>query len=87
VLGHLQRGGSPAALDRALGTQMGTLAAELFAQRKFRTRVVVRDGRVIDAPLAALGAQLHRLVDRGENLVRAARLVGISFGDDAASPP
>jgi 6-phosphofructokinase 1 len=84
VLGHLQRGGSPAALDRALGTQMGTFAAELFARRDFKTRVVVRDGRVVQAPLAALGAELHKFIDRGENLVRAARLVGISFGDDAA---
>jgi 6-phosphofructokinase 1 len=35
VLGHLQRGGSPSAYDRILGTRFGAGAMRLVAQQKF----------------------------------------------------
>jgi 6-phosphofructokinase len=84
VLGHLQRGGSPAAADRVLGTEMGALAAELFVRRELDTRVVVRDGRVASMRLSPVQA-LHRHVDLNGALARAARLVGTELGDE--TPP
>src|SRR5262249_44100189 len=35
VLGHIQRGGSPCAFDRELGTRFGYMAVELIAQKQF----------------------------------------------------
>lgn len=35
VLGHLQRGGSPAALDRILATRLGKHAVDMISSRKF----------------------------------------------------
>lgn len=80
VLGHLQRGGSPSAADRVLGTEMGAHAAELFARRELDTRVVVRDGRVAAVRLSPVHA-LHKHVDLDGPLARAARFVGIELGD------
>jgi len=39
VLGHLQRGGSPSNLDRALCTAFGAKAVELIAEKKFGHRL------------------------------------------------
>lgn len=80
VLGHLQRGGSPSASDRNLGTQMGTFAAELCHERAHGRRVVLRDGRITSIPLAA-ATPMHKQVDLTGSLLRAACLVGIEFGD------
>jgi 6-phosphofructokinase 1 len=33
-LGHIQRGGSPSALDRKIATRMGSYAVELLIQNK-----------------------------------------------------
>ncbi len=81
VLGHLQRGGSPSAFDRNLGTRLGTYAAELCQHGDYR-RIVMRDGRLDTLALPAedeLG--LHKRVDLTEDpMLRAARLVGIELG-------
>jgi ATP-dependent phosphofructokinase / diphosphate-dependent phosphofructokinase len=81
VLGHLQRGGSPSAFDRILGTELGTYAAELCAQKRYGRRIVVRDGKLDSVPLSHGEARLHKQVDLAGPLVRAARLVGIELGD------
>jgi 6-phosphofructokinase 1 len=52
ALGHLQRGGSPAAYDRILGTMYGFKAAEAVIARKFGHMVVVRNGVAEIAPMA-----------------------------------
>ncbi len=82
VLGHLQRGGSPSACDRILGTHMGTFAAELCGEGRYGQRVVVRGGKVTSTPLV-LGATLHKKVDLAGSLLRSARFVGIAFGDES----
>ncbi len=81
VLGHLQRGGSPAAVDRILGTQMGTFAAELCNDGTFGRRIVVQGGRVTSIPFRS-DAELHKRVDVNGSLMRSARLVGADFGDE-----
>ena len=80
VLGHLQRGGSPSAFDRNLGTQMGTYAAGLCQQGTFGRRIVVREGKVTSM---AIGSETmpHKRVDIAGSIANAARLVGIELGD------
>ncbi len=79
VLGHLQRGGSPSAFDRNLGTQLGTHAAELCAAGTFGRMVAWRDARVTSVPFPDEG-RLHKRVDPQGSLANAARLVGIELG-------
>lgn len=52
VLGHIQRGGSPTAFDRVLGTRFGVKAIELIKNRKFGRMVALQGVKIIDVPLA-----------------------------------
>ncbi len=58
VLGHVQRGGSPVAFDRALATRYGTRAAELVAEGAFGRMAALRGERVTDVPLTDAVAEL-----------------------------
>jgi len=69
VLGHVQRGGSPTAFDRVLGSRFGFAAADLVARKEFGRMVALRGTDVVPVPLeeavAALktvGEELHALV-------------------------
>jgi 6-phosphofructokinase 1 len=42
VLGHIQRGGSPTAYDRILGTKLGVWAVEALLQGETRKMVGIR---------------------------------------------
>jgi 6-phosphofructokinase 1 len=58
VLGHIQRGGSPSAFDRVLGTRFGVHAVELIKQNKFGRMVSLRGREIVDVPLADAVKQL-----------------------------
>jgi 6-phosphofructokinase 1 len=80
VLGHIQRGGSPTPYDRILATRFGVMAADLIARGEFGKMVCLQAGKIEAVPLdAAIG--VYKTVDAGSDIVRAARGVGISFGD------
>ncbi len=51
VLGHIQRGGSPTAFDRVLGTRLGVKAVELVMNKKFGTMVALAGIKIVDVPL------------------------------------
>jgi 6-phosphofructokinase 1 len=51
VLGHIQRGGSPSAFDRVLGTRFGVKAVELIKNKKFGKMVALAGIKIIDVPL------------------------------------
>lgn len=51
VLGHLQRGGSPTAFDRVLGTRLGVKAIELIKDKKFNRMVALQGIKIIDVSL------------------------------------
>lgn len=81
VLGHVQRGGTPTAFDRVLATRFGRAAVEQAARGNFDVMVGVRGTEIEAVPLEeAAGRQ--RLVDPECQIVRAARSVGTSFGDE-----
>jgi 6-phosphofructokinase 1 len=80
VLGHIQRGGSPSPFDRILATRFGVHAADLVARGEFGRMVCLRCGVIGDVPLQeAIG--VYKTVNPESDIVRAARGVGISFGD------
>lgn len=51
VLGHIQRGGSPTAFDRILGTRYGIKAVELIMEEKFGYVVCLKGNKIEEAPL------------------------------------
>ncbi|HZS01661.1 MAG TPA: ATP-dependent 6-phosphofructokinase [Chloroflexota bacterium] len=80
VLGHLQRGGSPVAFDRVLGTRFGAAAARLIAAGGFGHMVALQTPRIVPVPLADAVGVMKRVPPDGE-LVETARGLGIAFGD------
>ena len=70
VLGHVQRGGSPTAFDRVLGTRFGYAAAALAARREGGKMVALRGTDVVAVPLAE-GVSALKTV--GEDLYRVVR--------------
>lgn len=63
VLGHIQRGGSPTAFDRVLGTRFGVRAVELVKAGKFGRMVSLKGRDIVDVPLADAVKEL-KLVSR-----------------------
>jgi len=51
VLGHIQRGGSPTAFDRVLGTRFGVKAMELVMNKKFGYMASLRGTEIVEVPI------------------------------------
>lgn len=81
VLGHIQRGGTPDARDRMLGSAFGVHAVDLIAAGKFDRMVAWRDRNVIDVSLEAVIDAPH-VVDINGPVARTARALGICLGDE-----
>lgn len=64
VLGHLQRGGSPTAFDRVLGTRFGVKAVELVNAKKFGQMASLRGNKIVDAPIEKAVAKLKVVEDK-----------------------
>src|SRR5579862_1078331 len=80
VLGHIQRGGQPSPFDRILATQFGAAAVDLIAHGGFGKMVCLHNSRIRSVDIAdAIG--VLKMVDADGDLVRAARSIGICFGD------
>jgi phosphofructokinase-like protein len=80
VLGHLQRGGSPTNMDRALCTAYGAKAVDLIAEKQFGQMVALSGGQITGVPLSKATGQL-RTVPLDGGFVTAARAMGICLGD------
>ena len=80
VLGHLQRGGSPTGYDRLLATRFGAAAVQAVADKQWGTMVALQSPHLVCLPIEAVLAETKR-VDPDHDVVRAARMIGISFGD------
>jgi ATP-dependent phosphofructokinase / diphosphate-dependent phosphofructokinase len=81
ILGHLQRGGTPTAFDRLLATRFATAAVELVVKRRFNRMVSLRGGNIGSVSLSIPG-KAPRLVPPRSPLIRMARSIGTSFGDE-----
>ncbi len=84
MLGHLQRGGSQTPFDRILATRFGVAAADLALSGKYGQMVALRGLEIISVPLEEAVGNL-RTVPVDGNLVRVARMAGITFGDETES--
>lgn len=80
VLGHLQRGGSPTPYDRILSTKFGAFAIYLAAQKRFGCMAALKGTEIIDVDIEDAICN-QKLVKMDNQSVRAARAIGISFGD------
>lgn len=78
VLGHLQRGGSPNAFDRMLGTNFGACAVRALASGETGKMVALQAGTIVTVPLSEGCANIKTVPTDGQ-LVRTARDIGISF--------
>jgi len=82
TLGHVQRGGSPVANDRVLGTLFGAAATQLLLDGERNRMVAWQQGAVTHVPITEpAGGQ--RTIQADDPLVAAARACYTSFGDAA----
>ncbi|MFL6467904.1 MAG: 6-phosphofructokinase, partial [Pyrinomonadaceae bacterium] len=78
VLGHLQRGGSPNAFDRMLGTNFGACAIRALMNGDTGKMVALQAGTITTVPLSEACTNIKTVPPDGQ-LVRTARDIGISF--------
>jgi ATP-dependent phosphofructokinase / diphosphate-dependent phosphofructokinase len=81
ILGHLQRGGIPIAYDRVLAAQFGVKAFEMVMKGEFGRMVSYRHPYITSVTLED-AIQEPNLVDHSTALMKTARGLGISFGDE-----
>ena len=72
VLGHVQRGGTPTAYDRVLGTRYGVKAVDLIEEGKFGELVCLRGTEITHMPLGKAMTKL-KFVDPA--LIRTAEII------------
>lgn len=63
ILGHIQRGGSPTAFDRVLGTRFGLEAARLVESGQWGQMVALQGNRILGVPLAQATGTLKVLTE------------------------
>lgn len=80
VPGHTQRGGSPCAYDRVLSTRLGAAAADMILEGKYGYMMAIKRGDVTSVPLAEVAGKL-KYVDPESDIIKEAKMTGISFGD------
>lgn len=80
VPGHTQRGGSPCAYDRVFATRVGAAAAELILNQEYGYMVAMKNQKITKVPLQEVAGKL-KMVDPKDGIIKEARAIGISFGD------
>ncbi len=80
VPGHTQRGGSPTPYDRILCTRLGASAAQAILEKDYGYMIAMINDEVRRVPLENVAGKL-KMVDPNAQIVKEAKLTGISFGD------
>lgn len=80
ILGYVQRGGTPDANDRLLGTLLGSSGADLIADGHYGVTVASQGGNAVPVPLSEVAGNL-KTVPVDHPWIRAARGVGTGLGD------
>lgn len=80
ILGHLQRGGTPSAGDRLLGTRLGTACAALVKQGVFGVMVAARGDSAEPVPLAEVVGK-RKTVPLDHAWLQTARDIGVCLGE------
>ncbi len=84
VLGHLQRGGQPTPYDRILATRFGAAAVRELAAGRYGEVVVLRGGIITTIPMLECAGKV-KTVPTDDEMIRTARGLGITFGDEDVS--
>lgn len=79
-IGHTQRGGSPCPYDRIIAGRFGAKAAEMIVKKDFGKLVVLKNNEITGIPLADTAGKL-KSIDKDDQIIREAKLLGISFGE------
>lgn len=80
VPGHTQRGGSPCPYDRVFASRLGAEAGELIMKGEYGFMVGYKNREIVKVPLADVAGKL-KMVSPDSDIVKEAKLLGISFGD------
>jgi 6-phosphofructokinase 1 len=80
VLGHIQRGGTPTAFDRVLATLFGVKAMELVINGEFGKMISYKNNSITYVSLSEATRE-YNFIKKDNYLVKAAKGLGISFGD------
>lgn len=80
ILGYVQRGGTPDAQDRLLGTLLGGAGADLVAAGEFGVTVAAQGQAAVPVPLSEVAGNL-KTVPLDHAWIEAARHVGTCMGD------
>jgi 6-phosphofructokinase 1 len=80
VLGHIQRGGTPIAFDRILASLFGVKAFEMVLDNEFGKMVSYKGNQICTVDLTKAISE-YNYVDPNSFIVKAAKSLGISFGD------
>ena len=81
VPGHTQRGGQPVPYDRVFATRIGAEAAKLIKKEKYGYMLALKNTEIVSVPLSEIAGKL-KTVDPDSGIVKEARIMGISFGDE-----
>ena len=81
IPGHTQRGGSPCPFDRVLSTRLGAEAARAILDENYGCMMSVKNDKIVRVPLSEVAGKL-KYVDPKSEIVRQAKITGISFGDE-----
>ena len=76
-----QRGGEPCPYDRVIATRLGAEAAEMIRRKEYGYMVALNNDKIEKIPLADIAGKL-KMVDPKSDIIREAKDVGISFGDE-----
>jgi 6-phosphofructokinase 1 len=80
VPGHTQRGGGPNPYDRVFASRVGAEAGKLILRGEFGYMIGYKDREMVKVPLTEVAGKL-KTVDPNAEIIKEAKLLGISFGD------
>ncbi|MGA2749245.1 MAG: ATP-dependent 6-phosphofructokinase [Verrucomicrobiota bacterium] len=80
ILGYVQRGGAPSAVDRLLATRLGTACADLVNEGIYGVMVAARGDGTEPVPLEKVAGK-RKCVPLDHPWITSARLVGTCLGD------
>ena len=81
VPGHTQRGGSPCPYDRVFASRLGAEAGALILKGEYGFMVGYKNREIVKVPLEEVAGKL-KMVSPDATIVREAKLMGISFGNE-----
>ena len=74
-------GGSPCPFDRVLSTRLGAEAARAILDENYGCMMSVKNDKIVRVPLSEVAGKL-KYVDPKSEIIRQAKITGISFGDE-----